>query len=116
MQLSLYLPTVNIPLFLDLAEKAMPNFVGLKYTSGDLEVGAACLRPPNRSVFLGSDTILCAALALGFDSSIMTTLSICPSLSVEIVAAMAAGRLAEAQQLQSELTKIVREILKNGIT
>jgi len=104
---------LNIPRFLNLAEKEIKNFVGLKYTSGDLDQGSACLKP-GRSVFLGADTILCAAVAIGFDSSIMTTLSICPEISLEILQLMREDRLQEARDAQVKLTKRVQKILENG--
>lgn len=118
--ISVYLTTVtlknfsvNMPRFLNLAEKEIPNFVGLKYTSGDLEQGSACLKP-GRSVFLGADTILCAAVAIGFDSSIMTTLNFCPELSLSIMKSMRENRLQEARQTQEVLTRRVQKILENG--
>ncbi|KAG4075770.1 hypothetical protein HA402_003596 [Bradysia odoriphaga] len=86
---------LNMPKFLNLAEKEIPNFVGLKYTSGDLEQGTACLKP-GRSVFLGADTILCAAAAIGFESSIMTTLNFCPELSLEIMKYVRENRFARS--------------------
>lgn len=98
-----------------MAEETIPQFVGLKYTSGDLETGLACLKP-GRSVFLGSDTILCAALVQGFDSSIMTTLNICPELSNDIVEHLKNNRLHEARESQNLLTTRVGEILKKGMT
>lgn len=102
-----------MPRFLNLAEKEIPNFVGLKYTSGDLEQGTACLKP-GRSVFLGADTILCAAVAIGFDSSIMTTLNFCPDLSLSIMKSVRENRLQEARQTQEVLTRRVQKILENG--
>lgn len=104
---------VNIPRFLDLAEATVANFVGLKYTSGDLEIGAACLKP-GRCVFLGADTLLAPALALGFDSSIMTTLNICPELSTGILQSIKAERLAGAADGQRQLTRRVNVILVTG--
>jgi len=106
--------SVNMPRFLALAEKEIPNFVGLKYTSGDLEQGTACLKP-GRSVFLGADTILCAAAAIGFESSIMTTLNFCPELSLEIMKYVRENRLQEARQTQEVLTRRVQKVLENGM-
>lgn len=102
-----------MPKFLDLVEKSIPNFIGIKYTSNDLDQGTACLKP-NRSIFLGADTILCGALALGFDSSIMTTLNICPELSIEICEAMKEGNVKKARDLQMVLNGEIKEILKFG--
>lgn len=102
-----------MPRFLEMAEKAVPNFVGLKYTSGDLDQGAACLKP-GRFVFLGADTILCGALALGFDSTIMTTLNICPEISIKIVELMEAGDVKAAQKEQAKLNERIKKILVRG--
>lgn len=104
---------VNLPRFLDLAEAAIANFVGLKYTSGDLEVGVACLKE-NRNVFLGADTLLAPALALGFDSSIMTTLNICPELSMGIMRSIDNNNLTNAADVQRQLTYQVNKILLTG--
>jgi N-acetylneuraminate lyase len=104
---------VNIPRFIDLAKESIPNFCGLKYTSGDLEQGIACLKS-NVQIFLGADTILCAALAAGFDSAIMTSLNICPEYSNNIVRAMNSGKISEAQGQQKELNGKIKNILKAG--
>uniref|UniRef100_A0A1L8DCV7 N-acetylneuraminate lyase n=1 Tax=Nyssomyia neivai TaxID=330878 RepID=A0A1L8DCV7_9DIPT len=104
---------VSMPKFMDLAEKEIKNFVGIKYTSGDLAQGSACLKE-NRFVFLGADTILCGALAQGFDSSIMTTLNIYPELAIEIYQAIKKGDIANAREKQKELTAIIDRILQDG--
>lgn len=104
---------VNLPHFLNLVEAAVPSFVGVKYTSSDLEVGVACLKP-NRCVFLGSDTLLAPALAVGFDSSIMTTLNICPELSLDIMRSLDNGQLGSAADAQRQLTRRVNDILLTG--
>lgn len=75
-----------MPRFLELAEAAIPNFSGLKFTSNDLAIGAACLSP-GRSVLLGADTILSGALALGFDSACMTSLNMWPQPAIDIMRA-----------------------------
>lgn len=102
-----------MPRFLNLIENKIPNFVGIKYTSGDLDQGTACLKP-GRSIFLGADTILCGALALGFDSSIMTTLSICPEKSIAIIEHLKNNELEKAMKVQQDLSNYVKEILKKG--
>lgn len=105
---------VDLPManFMELAAKEIPNFVGIKYTSGDLEKGIACLK--HGQVFLGSDTILCGALALGFDNAIMTSLNIVPEISINIVDLMNQGKVKEAREQQKLLNKFVEESLKKG--
>ena len=104
---------LNMPKFCDMAEQEIQNFAGIKYTSGDLDQGSACLKD-GRSIFLGCDTILCGALALGFDCSIMTTLNICPELSLKIVELVKKRDLEAALKTQRVLNVRIKEILQKG--
>lgn len=104
---------VHMPTFLNLAEKVIPNFRGIKYTSGDLDQGSACLKP-GRIIFLGADVILCGAVAAGFDSFIMTTLNIFPELSEKIITCMGKGDIETARGTQRELNDEIAKILKDG--
>uniref|UniRef100_A0A1Q3FDN6 N-acetylneuraminate lyase n=1 Tax=Culex tarsalis TaxID=7177 RepID=A0A1Q3FDN6_CULTA len=104
---------VHMPTFMDMAEKVIPNFRGIKYTSGDLDQGSGCLKP-GRFIFLGADAILCGAVAAGFDSFIMTTLNICPELSEKIISSMGKGEIEEARNMQRELNDKIAAILKDG--
>lgn len=104
---------VHMPTFLDLAEQAIPNFCGIKYTSGDLDQGSGCLKP-GRTIFLGADSILCGAVAAGFDSFIMTTLNICPEIASEIIECVNSGRLDTARENQKQLNSKISDILKHG--
>jgi len=104
---------LHMPTFCDSAEMNIPNFVGIKYTSGDLDQGSDCLKP-GRSVFLGADTILSGAITLGFDSAIMTTLNIRPELAMKIMKAMETGQIKDAQKVQKELTDFVKHTLQIG--
>uniref|UniRef100_A0A182JTV7 N-acetylneuraminate lyase n=1 Tax=Anopheles christyi TaxID=43041 RepID=A0A182JTV7_9DIPT len=104
---------LHMPTFLDHAEREIPNFRGIKYTSGDLEQGCACLKK-GRTIFLGADTILCGAVAVGFDSFIMTTINICPEAAFEIIADMDRGALKEAREKQRLLNARIAEILTHG--
>lgn len=104
---------LHMPTFLDRAEKEITNFRGIKYTSGDLEQGSSCLKE-GRTIFLGADTILCGAVAAGFDSFIMTTINICPEAALEIIAAMDRGAVADAREKQRLLNARIGEILAHG--
>lgn len=104
---------MNLPRFLDLAEEAVANFAGLKYTSGDLEVGVACLKV-NRRVFLGNDALLGPALVMGFDSVIMTVLNICPELVSDILRSVDKKRISMATDNQRQLTRRVGQIRITG--
>lgn len=99
-----------MPRLCDLAEREIPTFNGIKFTSNDLHEGVACLKT-GRKVFLGSNTTFLGALTLGFDSAILATLNVWPEYALQIYAAMENNRLEEAQRLQKELTE---RLAKNG--
>lgn len=105
---------VDLPMadFMELAKKEIPNFAGIKYTSGDLEKGILCLK--HGQVFLGADTILVGALALGFDSAIMTSLNIIPEESIKIIQLMEAGKIKEAREHQRKINEFVQKALQAG--
>ncbi|XP_063699839.1 N-acetylneuraminate lyase A-like [Culicoides brevitarsis] len=105
--------SLNMPRFINLAKASIPEFAGIKYSNGDLEQISPAVES-GVTVFIGSDMILCSALTLGFDSSIMTTLNICPELSVAILKAVKEGRTEDAKKLQWKLNKRVMEITENG--
>lgn len=104
---------MNIPKFCDLAEKEILHFAGIKHSSPDLDQGAACLKP-GRAIFTASPRVFTGALALGFDSSIMTTLNIFPELPIKIFDLMKANKLNEARDMQQKLSRKCDEILKHG--
>lgn len=105
---------VDLPMakFMEEASKKISNFAGIKYTSGDLEKGLPCLK--HGQVFLGSDTILCGALSLGFSSAIMTSLNIYPEKSVKILQYIKSGKVEKAREEQMALCELIEEILHNG--
>lgn len=105
---------VDLPMasFMELARQKIPSFVGIKYTSGDLEKGVQCLK--FGQVFLGSDTILSGALALGFNCAIMTSLNIHPEMSINIIKLTEEGNVKEAFEQQKILNDFVASTLKNG--
>lgn len=105
---------VNLPIanFMALAKTKIANFAGIKYTSGDLETGLQCLK--HGQVFLGSDTILCGALALGFTSAIMTSLNIYPEISLKILQLINDGKINDAREQQNVLCDIIENILIEG--
>ncbi|XP_055629595.1 N-acetylneuraminate lyase-like isoform X2 [Toxorhynchites rutilus septentrionalis] len=104
---------IHMPTFLDMAEKTIPNLHGIKYTSGDLDQGTNCLKT-ERTIFLGADTILCGAVATGFDSFIMTTLNICPEISQNIIDLLKCGRVEESRDKQRDLNSTICDILEHG--
>jgi N-acetylneuraminate lyase len=108
------LTNVEIPManFMKLAGKEIKTFKGIKFSASDLDQAVSCLE--HGQVFLGSVTIFCGALALGFDSAIMTLLNIKPEACIEIQRFMDSGKVKEARKTQNELNDFVEETLKNG--
>lgn len=101
-----------MPTFMELARREIPNFTGIKYSSGDLEKGLPCLE--HGQVFIGSNTIWTAAVALGFTCAIMTPLNVKPEFSQNIVSLMKEGRVTEARAQQRLLNDFIASALKKG--
>lgn len=108
----LFVLKVNIPRFLDLAE-CIRNFVGLKFSSSDIEQGIACLKP-GRKVFLGLNCVLSGAQALGFDSQIMVTANLWPELIIECIEHVNSHRMTGAKEAQYELNRRIKEVSSHG--
>lgn len=102
-----------MPRLLDLARAKIPNFAGIKYTSGDLEKIVPAVAGPS-AIFIGSNMILAGAMGLGFQSFILSSLNVYPEFAQGIYAAMENGDLAKGQQLQRELNLKISEIVKRG--
>lgn len=102
-----------MPRFCELAEKEIETFRGIKYTNGDMEEGVACLAP-GRTVFLGGNTILTGALALGFDSAILTTLNVFPEYAVSIFENMRNNQWQEARAVQDKWNAHINQICPRG--
>jgi 4-hydroxy-tetrahydrodipicolinate synthase len=84
------------------------NIVGVKDSSGDLEVTAEYLRvaPPDFSVLMGRDTLIYAALVYGARGSIAATANVKPQLVASIYDRFVAGDLAGARQAQQDLAPL----------
>jgi N-acetylneuraminate lyase len=108
------LTNIDFPMasFMRLARKEIPTFRGIKFSASDLDQGTQCLK--EGQVFLGSVTILCGAIALGFDCAIMTLLNIKPEICLEIQKLMENGNVNEARKAQNLLNNFVELTLKNG--
>ncbi|XP_029678778.1 N-acetylneuraminate lyase-like isoform X2 [Formica exsecta] len=112
------LTNVNIHMgqFLESIDDKIPSFVGIKFTSANLEEGAQALRANNKKyvIFLGNDQLVNAACALGMDSFIMTSINMFPELVLDILAASKNGDMLRAKNLQEKLSSVVLVITKHG--
>lgn len=98
---------------------AIPTFVGIKFTSIDLNEGSACLRVGNGkfAVFLGADQIMAGAATLGFDSAIAATLNVLPEKAIKIFESFNKNdsvTINEARKNQEVITKFMECIVKHG--
>ncbi len=84
------------------------NIVGMKDSSGDLELTAEYMRvaPPDFSVVMGRDTLIYGALLYGAQGAIAATANVAPRLVVSIYECFKAGDLAGAQRAQETLAPL----------
>lgn len=84
---------------------AVPRFVAIKETSGDVAISAELLRsaPPGFRVLQGLDEYVLPTLALGGHGAVLSLGCIVPALLRELDSDYAAGRIAEARKIQLDL-------------
>jgi 4-hydroxy-tetrahydrodipicolinate synthase len=84
----------------------LPNVVGIKDSSGDLQNTIELLRVTPRETFavlVGRDTLILAGLQAGAAGSIPASCNIAPGLCVGIYESFMAGNLAAAKEFQARL-------------
>lgn len=86
----------------------VPGIVGIKDSSGDLELTAEYIRaaPPEFSVLMGRDTLIYAGLLYGTRGGIAATGNVKPALVAEIYDKFIAGDLPGALQAQRALAPL----------
>ena len=84
------------------------NIVGIKDSSGDLELTAEYIRvaPPDFSVLMGRDTLIFGALQYGAKGAIAATANVAPRLVVKIFECFKAGDIAGAKRAQEMLAPL----------
>ena len=84
------------------------NIVGVKDSSGDLELTAEYIRlaPEEFSVLMGRDTLIYAALLYGARGAIAATANVKPALVAQIYDRFIAGDLEGAKRAQQELAPL----------
>lgn len=86
----------------------VPGIVGIKDSSGELELTAEYIRvtPPEFSVLMGRDTLIYAGLAYGTKGGIAATANVKPALVAAIYDRYVAGDLEGALRAQRELAPL----------
>ncbi|WP_226781498.1 dihydrodipicolinate synthase family protein [Oceaniglobus trochenteri] len=94
----------------------LPNVTGIKFTSTDLfKFSMLRRRRPDSSYFFGFDEIYLTGGVLGADGGIGTTYNILGKLYVALDAALRAGDLPRAQELQDASQIFVEALLDTGV-
>jgi len=90
----------------------VPNIVGLKDATGNMERGAELLRraPRNFAVYSGDDGTGLALLMLGAHGVISVTANVAPRMMQELCAAVFAGDLARARSHNNKLLGLHRQL------
>jgi 4-hydroxy-tetrahydrodipicolinate synthase len=86
----------------------VPNFVGIKDSSGDLTQLTEHIRlcPPGFQAFVGRDSLIYATLLHGGAGAVTATANVVPDLAVGIYGAVQAGDLEQARVLQQKLLPV----------
>lgn len=91
-----------------------PGVAGLKHTSMNLyELERIRKAFPEKVIFSGYDEVFMAALSLGADGMIGSTVNLMPELFLGIRDALFSGNLAEARKLQNTANSVI-ECLSGG--
>jgi len=92
--------------------EAVPGFVAIKETSGDLTIVAELLRsaPNGFRVLQGFDEYLLPTLALGGHGAVLSLGCLIPNLLRCLHTTFVAGRIEEAQRIQSEIMPLCKAV------
>jgi len=88
--------------------KEVPNFAGIKDSSGDLSLVAEMIRlcPPHFKVIMGKDSLIYGALTYGAAGAIAATANVAPKLIVGIYRAVREGDFNKGREYQRELAPL----------
>jgi N-acetylneuraminate lyase len=94
----------------------METFIGMKYTGYNLfEMGTIAEEMGERGIVLfGADEMFLPALTMGARGSIGSTQNLLPARFVEIYQAFQRGEIQRARELQTQVNRVVRVLLKYG--
>ncbi|GIX26128.1 MAG: 4-hydroxy-tetrahydrodipicolinate synthase [Burkholderiales bacterium] len=90
----------------------LPNIVGIKDATGNLERGADLLRrvPKDFAVYSGDDATALALLLLGGHGVISVTANVAPRLMHEMCAAAFEGNLSRAREINNRLMGLHKDL------
>lgn len=96
--------------FLQLAEKSIPNFAGIKYTSSKLHEYQTCLayKDGKYDMLFGMDEMLLPAMAVGAKGAIGSTYTFAAPFYYKMMESFNRGDIERAKNIQQNLIKIIR--------
>lgn len=93
-----------------------PRFVGVKHTSSDFYSLERFKKIDSRIlVYNGYDEMFLAGLAMGADGGIGSTYNVMAEKFIKIRKLFSQGKIAEAQQIQSEANEVIKVLIKVGV-
>ena len=92
------------------------KFVGLKFTSNDFFMLEQCKAAfPDKIVYNGFDEMFLCGLSMGADGGVGSTYNFMADKFVKIRKLFAENKIAEAQELQKEVNRIIAILCKVGV-
>ncbi len=90
----------------------IPNIVGIKDATGNMERGAELINraPEGFSVFSGDDGTACALLMLGGKANISVVANVAPRMMHEMCMAAISGNVAKAREINFRLSALSRHL------
>jgi 4-hydroxy-tetrahydrodipicolinate synthase len=90
----------------------VPNIVGIKDATADLQRGAELLasKPESFAVYSGDDATALALMLLGADGVISVTSNVAPRLMHDMCAAALEGNVARAREVNNKLLALHRDL------
>jgi N-acetylneuraminate lyase len=100
--------------FLELADEAIPNFTGIKYTASTLHEYQACVnyKDGKFDMLFGFDELLLPALSVGAKGAIGSTYTFAAPLYLRVMQLFNEGKPAEAAAMQLHSVNMVRCLVK----
>jgi N-acetylneuraminate lyase len=102
--------------YLVLAEKAIPNLAGIKFTHSDISEFQTCIRYLNGKydIFFGRDEYLIDGLKAGAQNALGSTYNVITGLYYQLITAYKSGNLETAYRLQSISADTCRILYASG--
>lgn len=94
--------------------RAAPNVRGLKHSEPNVERLAEYLESVGTDVFVGSDDLILAELAMGAVGAVSGNANVAPEVFVSLYAAWNDGRIDEARRLQARIRRIAALLGRGG--